>query len=341
MSLFTILGLDKNQTLLKNAKDAYSKIKFTSHGYGYMPQDVLRIDSSLFEYTKCLEQLLAACRSDPQLCDEVTKQYIIENMVRVTDVMHSNHACDTICLEFLALLATGETGANFLHSYYLPNITRWTHSSYNATFRSKAVPVLRNVDETIRNKEEKLHQIAREQGKESLTTLQLNNSSIGILLNTTNKGVRRRVEALPHLYVDLTRQQFCGIFPKSCPGCIGLNLICAAEMLNDSYLVWKVVKEILNDPPGEILTLNELEKLRRLSKSAYRRQGDSYPYMGNCIDFGMDSQIVGVAKGLGELIQSPSFASAMRNNRSKCIGYVTAKFSGKNSQSIEEFCNSI
>ncbi len=325
---------DRNRVLLQAVEDEYRKIKFRNGN--------IDLAKDLDDFTISLVNLLAACKSDPTLCEEVTKQYIIEHMMIVTDILHSNHACDSVCLEFLALLATTESGAKILFSS-LPQITRWANSSNNAAFQSKALPVLRNVQETMARKEASLQETARREGKESLATLQLEHSLTGILLDTTKDGLRRRVRALPQLYTELPRNQFCGIFPKSCPGCIGLNLICAAEVLNDSQLVWGVVKDMLNDPPGEIMTIDELDYYRTMSRLAYhRQQGNPYPYMGNCVDFRNNhTPMVNVATGLGELLSSPNFALAMKRNRSKCIQYVTAKFSGKTKEGIEDFCKTV
>lgn len=58
--------------------------------------------------------------------------------------------------------------------------------------------------------------------------------------------IRRRVLALPYLH----RNGAMDIFPKSCPKCIGINLICAAQVLGDSKIVHEVINEMLQDPKG-------------------------------------------------------------------------------------------
>jgi hypothetical protein len=337
---------ETRQHLLAAVENAYGKLKI-SHGLiGNLPGRIVNL-GSLIDFTQSLEQLQAACRSDPSLTEQVVRKgSIMYHIFKVTEIDHGSSRCDIVCLEFLALFATTEKGADYVHAH-LQKFTAWANpSSWGGgpsfhAFAAKVKPVLLNMQMTldkIKN-EARVEQIVGK--KESVDTLDLGHC--GILLDTNRHGIRRRVSALPTLYRDMSRSDFCGLFPKGCPGCIGMNLICAAEVLDDSQLVWQAVREMLNDPPGEILTRGELDILRRMSRSQYKRQDPDhpYPFMGNCLDFGYHSDIVKVARGLGELIASETFAKAMARNRLKCIAYVTAKVSGRISEDIEEFCKTI
>lgn len=185
---------------------------------------------------------------------------------------------------------------------------------------------------------------------ETLESLHLNHSSIGILLDTYS-GVYsklaaypmlvRRVNALPLLYSTLSRKEFCGIFPKSCPGCIGLNLVCAAQLLRDTRLVCHVVGQLLNDPDCEIFTIEEMDVCRELTLRYYRRRDDPYPYMGNCLDFGFTNPFIDTMIKFGNLIQSSFFSSKMLTHRKECIEYVKAYITNSTTVTIDDFCQSL
>ena len=130
---------------------------------------------------------------------------------------------------------------------------------------------------------------------ELLEHLQLAHSHIGILLDPRSDRssvvspelLRQRVRALPalHRHGCFT---FNSIFPKGCLGCIGLNLVCAAEVLNDSKLIHDVIKTILGDPAGRLYPIDKIRSFQGLSRRYYqRRSNDRYPFMGNCLDFGL------------------------------------------------------
>jgi hypothetical protein len=149
-----------------------------------------------------------------------------------------------------------------------------------------------------------------------------------------------RVSELSQLYNNelIPRNEFYDLLHKECPGCIGMNLICAAEMLNDTEFVWNVIKEILHDPMGEILTCEELHAWRGMSRSQYCRSSDPYPYAGNCIDFGLTSTIVKKASVLGSLISSPTFSHTMKTDRMKYYAYLEIR---RSTASLEEFCRKV
>lgn len=125
-----------------------------------------------------------------------------------------------------------------------------------------------------------------------LEYLQLEYSSIGILLEfkagthgtASRELLRHRICALPLLHRSGC---FQSIFPKRCPGCVGLNLVCAAELLNDSQLIFEVIKTLLAGW-ARLYSIDKIRSFQTLSKKYYqRRSSDRYPYMGNCLDFGL------------------------------------------------------
>lgn len=177
----------------------------------------------------------------------------------------------------------------------------------------------------------------------------------GILLDPDSGGrarakrhlVERRVKGLPKLYKIMPRDEFCDLFPKRCPGCIGMTLICAAELLDDSSLMVEVIAEMLNDPEAEIVTEEEMDRFRRLSMEKWTRRGDdnSYPFMGNCLDF--DRSFAGGVKKFGHLIKSPHFSEKMSTHRTECIEFVKRFFAGPayndyaKCTDVDDFCASL
>jgi hypothetical protein len=298
---------------------------------------VVENTDSLWVFTEILEQLFVVCQSDPSLIGLLVYNGLVDNMVTITNIYHCYTNCDIVCLDFLALVATTEKGANCLQ-HHIVKINYWVSGSVNAKFSARANPIVLNLRSTLELKDARSEQRALDQGNESLDTLEL--GGIGILFGT-NRLIRRRVVTMPQLYRELPREQFCGIFPKGCPGCVGLNLICAAEVIDDSTLVLDAVGQMLNDPDQVIFNRSELQRLRRMSKLQYRRKGEDYPYMGNCLDFGGDSEIVEVAKRLGELIVSKSFSKAMETDREKCVNYASERYFGRVRKEVEDFCASI
>jgi hypothetical protein len=142
----------------------------------------------------------------------------------------------------------------------------------------------------------------------------------------------------------MSREAFCGIFPKRCCDCISLNLICAGELLDDSQLICDTVKVILNDPEGEILTKHEVDVFRKLSRRHFDRRDKTYPFMGMCLDFGRKTGgnvLLQAMDKLGLLIKSESFYKRMPTHRSECIQFVKDFFTNDTSLSVDEFCGQL
>ncbi len=81
----------------------------------------------------------------------------------VTRIVHSNHECDISCLEFLALLATTEKGANFVHarlSYFTSRANLTQHGSPSwAAFGALVKAVLLNMQATLDKREARFVQV--------------------------------------------------------------------------------------------------------------------------------------------------------------------------------------
>ena len=245
----------------------------------------------LSPFIKRIRALLDFCNSNPANIEKLLLRHggdLIEKLVLVTNIEHYSAPCDIICLEFFNLIATTEMGADVLDTQYRQTLDEWS-SYHNNHFTAKVRPILKTLRTTL----------AKRDGiplKEDSYDIY---NSIGILLGSSDL-VERRIRLMPRFYKDTPREQFCRVFQKSCPGCIGLNIICAAQVLDDTPLVCGVVQEMLNDP--RVLTVPELDELRRMSIFNYRRHDKQYPFMGDCVDFNIDSSFVAQAKRLGMMI---------------------------------------
>lgn len=111
--------------------------------------------------------------------------------------------------------------------------------------------------------------------------MEFKNGSHGL---ASHELLRNRVRALPLLHRNGC---FQSIFPKRCPGCVGLNLVCAAEVLCDPTLIHEVIKTLVGGQRGCPYSINEIFSFQMLSKRYYQRRNDRYPFMGNCLDFGL------------------------------------------------------
>jgi len=108
---------------------------------------------------------------------------------------------------------------------------------------------------------------------DTVASLRMERSSCGLFCDVTLTGddfciskamLTRRLKALPALHTSLSRDEFAGFFPKHCPGCIALNIFCAASVLGDTELVHDVLKQLLNDPLGDIIPLERVAAISRL-----------------------------------------------------------------------------
>ena len=78
-------------------------------------------------------------------------------------------------------------------------------------------------------------------------------------------------------------------FPKTCPGCMFLNILLCAG-LNEALIpeVEAFLRKLFNDQSCLIIEPGEIRISVRETKKLFQRHGSNpepYPYMGNCLDF--------------------------------------------------------
>eukprot|EP01036_Dinobryon_divergens_P029511 gene29511-38615_t len=154
-------------------------------------------------------------------------------------------------------------------------------------------------------------------GVETVESLRMEHSSCGIFFNKIDFCIsqtllRRRINSLPSLHASMP------------------------QILSDTAAVHNVIKLLLNDPNGEIVSLDDVNRMRRRSRTMYERSDDlPYPFMGNCIDFQMRSDFVTWMELVGSLIKSPSFAAAMKRDRAACVDYVRNQYFRGNGDHVQ------
>lgn len=292
-----------------------------------------------------IHELTRLCQQDQLFLLEVTKRMIYD-VATLTNICHSTHRLDQACLQLLTLMVSTEEGC-----LYFTNrkdiLLNWQRYCIYIGWKQAFTPFILQYESSEKEYQEKELKKCLETPEIEIC-LNLANCGMGILLDTKwNRSapssiIRRKIQALPKLYQELSRKEFCGIFPKGCPGCIGLNLVCAAELLDNSRLICQVVSKLLNDPRHEIFTEAEVDMCRILSRRFYRRSDDhKYPFMGNCLDFLDGRDLLKVMENLGNLIQSPLFSSRMVTHRAQCLQFVRDLAMEVQSMSVDEFCNSL
>jgi hypothetical protein len=249
---------------------------------------------------------------------------ILDDLIEIARTYHQNGGLDNVCLRLLIVAAKTDAGSEYL-SYQLKNLlpgwqrvrsTCWNRLVFELEETLKATELQKLDNAKLAapiNVEE-----------ETLESIEMAHNYCGLLLGRsgglcTSALLKRRINALPSLHQRLPRDEFCGMFPKCCPGCIGLNLIVAAELLQDAEFVSKIFNELVGDKQGVILPVYLVQRLGYESRRSYNRDNggnqyyvrDAYPYMGNCIDFGLGSPFVKQMEILGSLIESQNVRPAM------------------------------
>lgn len=76
------------------------------------------------------------------------------------------------------------------------------------------------------------------------------------------------------------------VMPKGCPGCLWLNLALPVALhRNLAVHAACAMGAMMGDSRGIIAEPCELVQLSSTLRRAYKRIGDAFPYMGNCLDF--------------------------------------------------------
>ena len=300
------------------------------------------------------------CLNDFDLLEQ-SVDYLASHLFLVVEIYHMDAQCDIVCIDMLTLMAKTYAGASYAMRYKNKIMTQWQQDLWlSVKFRIKINVLVQTMKATIKAHDDAAELASQRlviNGVETVESLRMHHSSCGIFFNEIDFCIsqtllRRRINSLPSLHASMPREAFAGLFPKGCPGCVALNIFCAAEILSDTAAVHNVIKLLLNDPNGEIVSLDDVNRMCRRSRTMYKRSDDPYPFMGNCIDFQMRSDFVTWMELVGSLIKSPSFAAAMERDRAACVDYVRNQyFIGNgdhdtnykvyNCEVIEEFCATI
>ena len=296
---------------------------------------------------------------------ERAAEELVDDVAQLATTMHRIGKLDAACLGLLAKFVTTKVGFeyfldhrdivrrwdSYVHSRYYSGFNSWNRAC--APFLSEFHDLLKeHCDESSRKKcpnsfdKERCPQLVEARSVASASTEVFNEGQFRIITDSYVPAhmMRRRVGALPRLYKEITRDQFASIFPKGCFNCLGLNLVCAAELLDDSEFLCSVVNQILNDPPGEIFTVSEMDHCRRLSRQFYDRRDEHYPHMGCCLDFGLKkggNPLLKSLDKLGRLICSEKFSLKMLTHRSECIDFVKMFFTDSAALTVDAFCDTL
>jgi len=349
--------IKENDILIESLEKVLQSIKFSNR----QPISVYPMyDGSLADYGFLTEIKFfhGKCLDDFKLLEQSVNQ-IAYYLFLVLKIRHMNAECDIVCVEMLTLMAKTYVGARYLFDNENQKLAAWQNNFWLCEqFRNKVKILAETMNSTIKAHNDVTELSSQSlviNGVETVESLRMDKSSCGIFYDQNSFCIarpilRRRIKALPSLHQSMTRKEFAGLFPKDCPGCIALNIFCTAEVLNDSIVVHEVIKQLLNDPNGEIIRLDDVDFMRRRSLRMYKRGiYDPYPFMGNCIDFGMRNDFVSWMKRFGSLVKSQSFKTAMERDKTACVDYVRNSYfsyhdeSNKvfNCEAIEEFCASI
>jgi hypothetical protein len=138
----------------------------------------------------------------------------------------------------------------------------------------------------------------------------------------------------------VSRSDFLRIVPRSCPGCVTLQLLCILclhPILENE--VNNLFRELLCDPRGDILHQNDIRQMAMMIRQVYKRREYPFPYMGDCLGFERESQGYNMAQVIGQLISSTEFCDLMDSNST--IGAQIAHEMMKNLQDSQQQSNQL
>ncbi|CAF4613544.1 unnamed protein product [Rotaria sp. Silwood2] len=72
--------------------------------------------------------------------------------------------------------------------------------------------------------------------------------------------------------------------------------------------------ELLCDKHGDILNRDDIRQIAMMMRQAYKRRGDPFPYVGDCLDYDRESQGFKMAYTIGVLFSSEEFCKLMKSN---------------------------
>lgn len=128
-------------------------------------------------------------------------------------------------------------------------------------------------------------------------------------------------EAAKHLDAEAIMDPF----PKKCPGCFMLNIICTVAVAPRCHTAaTRLLRTMMGDTQGVIVEDGELLALSTEARANFKRPsstGDTFPYMGNCLDFqhAFTKQMV----ALGNLLIATKVRALLEHDQARAIAMVT------------------
>lgn len=116
--------------------------------------------------------------------------------------------------------------------------------------------------------------------------------------------------------------ELIAVMPKRCPGCVALNL--ALPVAIDASLepdAAAAMRELMGDAHGRIVEAGELCALAPTLRASYKRRDDAFPFMGNCLDFGLPDGRA-LPQRLGALLVSKRLRRWMARDESAALAAV-------------------
>ena len=135
--------------------------------------------------------------------------------------------------------------------------------------------------------------------------------------------------ASAHVAAAVTALQY--VAPKGCDGCVWLGLICMAARWPETtssveLLIKTLIGERTQDAIGDLYAYSEVHEMASLVRSHYIRKDQSFPFMGNCLDFKAPIGLIGeLDRGrshacvLGSLLVSKHLRSLMAADESGTV----------------------
>jgi hypothetical protein len=272
--------------------------------WGWLDRDLKPVLRILAEK---LTQLYTACSSNKLLLEYISEQHLTTLLLEVTAVRHHVVPMDIACLQLLELLVHTEYGYQSIKARQ-DLIVRWKNHT-NESFKDAALPLVIAFEafpinpDTFNITAHIIQSTLQKRDQFSFPALERYGlgrfDGCGIILVDDDFRIteichptilRRRLRSIPILY-DCSPQATLALFYKGCPGCMALNLFCAGELLGAYDLLTDVLKELLRKK-NCYLSSFEVMNYCKLTRTAYRRKGDPYPYAGTCMDFDTQSRCV-------------------------------------------------
>jgi hypothetical protein len=206
--------------ITKDIKDVLDKVKLSSNGYNFMwlrwnrPSKDWGFHSlrDTSDAITALKNLLNTCENDPSLLEYLSvDRDLMDQLVTLVKIYHSNGALDNICLRLLIQLAKTNHGSEFILSYFNEDIQKCHQFHYSRKYYALVLQLEKTLEETEQLKE--LKHKSEQDKVEDLNSIEMDTSSCGILLGQIGVScsrtlLRRRVRALPHLFNVLPIQGF-------------------------------------------------------------------------------------------------------------------------------------